>query len=119
MADIASTDVTYTLIDQRIQDSGLRHRQIKIEFGDGALTYPAGGVPLLNGSLGVPNNNVSTILYDTEDGDGFVYKYDRDNNKVRIYQGDNNNAADAPLIELVSGVATPTAADLFAEVKGW
>lgn len=119
MADIASTDVTYTLVDQRIQDSGLRHRQFKIEFGDGVLTYPAGGVPLDNDKLGVPNDNVSLILYDSEDGDGFLYKYDRDDNKIRIYQGDNNNASDSALIELTSGVATPSAADLFAEVKGW
>jgi hypothetical protein len=48
-----------------------------------------------------------------------VYKYDLTNTKVRIYQGDNDNAADAPLIELVGGAATPAAASLIASVIGF
>ncbi len=119
MADIAAGDVTYTLLNKEIVDSGMRLFRMTIAFGDGALTYPANGVPLTAAKMGCPNEIRSVDLFSPASADGFVYKYDQANNKIRVYQGDNNNAADAALVELVGASATPAAATLYAEIRGW
>lgn len=118
MADIAATDVTYALVSRDTEGKKpFRKSVVDITFGDGALTYPAGGVPLTKGKLGLPNYVESLLQIGT--ANGFVYKYDSANEKLRIWQGDNDNAADAPLIELVGGAATPAAATLRVLAVGW
>lgn len=120
MADIASSDVVY--VDQNKNSRSCDQkvsRVFSVAFGNGVLTYPAGGVPLLKGSLGCPNSLESLKLVDAASANGFVYKCDLANQKIRIYQGDNDNVADAPLIELVGGAATPAAATLIVEVSGF
>ena len=119
MADIASSDVVYVELNKEVLDSSIREYNFTIGFGNGVLTYPAGGIPLLAGKMGCPNEIRSCELFSPASGDGYVYKYDQANNKVRIYQGDNDNVADAPLIELVAATATPAATLLYANVKGW
>lgn len=119
MADIAASDVTYSIGDKRKEESGLRRNICTISFGDGSLTYPAGGIPLTAGKMGMGTSIKAFSFVSPSAADGYLYKYDLANNKVRIYQGDNNNAADAPLIELVSGSATPAATSLVAEVVGY
>ena len=54
MANLAATDITVTLLNQR-RVSGRVHNRVKLAFGDAALTYPAGGVPITKGKLGCPN----------------------------------------------------------------
>jgi hypothetical protein len=117
MAAIAASNVTYTQQSLEIQDK-YRQNVFKVEFGDGALTYPAGGVPLDKNKLGTPNELRQLTLMDSEDADGFVYKWDFENNKIRIYQGYNDAVADGPLVEL-GGAATPAATDLYVRVEGW
>ncbi len=119
MADIAASDVSYSLVNKEIGDSGFAEYNFSISFGDGVLTYPAGGIPLLKGNLGCPNEVRSLDLFSPDSSNGFVYKYDLANNKIRIYQGDNDAVADGPLIELVAATATLAAATLSANVKGW
>lgn len=119
MADIAATDVTTTLISNNIHASGFRDVVADMAFGDGALTYPTGGVPLTKGDLGSPNSIRSFTLVEPDAGNGFVYKFDASAESLRIYQGDNDNVADAPLIELVGGVATPALATVRANVIGF
>lgn len=119
MADIAASDVVYSLSVKDIVGGNKKRVVASLVFGDGALTYPAGGVPVLKGKLGLPNVVESLSFADPMAADGYVYKYDLANNKVRIYQGDNNNAADAPLIELVAATATPAATTLKVEAVGW
>lgn len=118
MADIASTDVTYTLLEEGIVDSR-RRNLVQAAFGDGALTYPTGGVPLDKAKMGVAVHIENLSFMDAGNANGFVYKYDRENEKVRIYQGDNDNASDAALIELVGGSATPSSATIIMEVVGY
>jgi hypothetical protein len=119
MADIAAADVTYVLVKQSIGESGYKNNVLTLAFGDGALTYPADGVPLAAGKLGCPNQIISLNLFGPASANGFVYKYDAANNKIRIYQGDNDGVADGALVELAGGSATPAAATLYAEVSGW
>jgi hypothetical protein len=119
MPDIASANVTYALTKQRKEDSSMKVINLSAQFGDGSLTYPSGGIPLDSGKMGCPNQILSLNIVNPVAADGYVYKYDLANNKIRIYQGDNNNAADAPLIELVAATATPASSTLFLEVTGW
>jgi hypothetical protein len=119
MAAIAASDLTYTLLSRDIDGGkGKRRNLLDVTFGDGALTYPAGGVPLTKGNLGCPNSLEEVELVNPASSNGFVYKYDATNEKLRIYQGDNDNAADAPLIELL-GAATPAAATLRLAATGY
>ena len=120
MADIASSDVTYTVEDESVEmGSNYQSKVVKLAFGDGSLTYPAGGVPLDKNKLGLPNVIKSLSFVDADDSNGFVYKYDAENEKIRIYQGDNDAGADGPLVELGGGSATPAAATVRVHVRGW
>jgi hypothetical protein len=117
MPAIADTDVTYTENRRADSDASAKvSRGYDIDFGDGALTYPAGGVPLDSGKLGVGYLMTSLVIEDADNSNGFLYKYDKSNNKIRIYQGDNDNVADAALIEL--GAVAIAAVTLKVEVKG-
>ena len=119
MADIAATDVVYSLSVKDIVGGNKKRVVASLVFGDGVLTYPAGGVPVTKGKLGLPNVVESLVFVDPASANGFVYKYDLANNKVRIYQGDNDAVADGPLVELVAATATPAAATLKVEAVGW
>ena len=85
MAALDATDVTYTLQDKNILDSGLRQYIFKLAFGDGSDTYPSGGVPLTKAKLGCPNVITSFKFIDDNDANGIVHKYDYENNKIRMY----------------------------------
>ena len=119
MPDIAASNVTYVVLNKEVNDSSNRVVDLTVAFGDGALTYPAGGVPLTAARMGAPNRIISAAITSPASANGFVYKYDQANNKIRIYQGDNDGVADGPLVELVGGTATPAAATLYLSVKGW
>lgn len=85
MADIASGDVTYTVLNNKRSEDGKRQVNARLQFGDGALTYPAGGIPVAKAKLGCPNTIESLMIYD--DGAlGYHYSYDHTNQKVRIFR---------------------------------
>jgi len=120
MPDLVASDVTYTLVKQDVAGGrGQRKNTVDVTFGDGALTYPSGGVPLTKGNLGMPNTVETFYFTEPDADDGFLYKYDASAETVRIYQGDNNNASDAPLIELVAASATPADTTLRVTVEGY
>lgn len=85
MAGLVSGDVTYTVLKKRKLDDSRKYFQVQIAFGDGAKTYPAGGVPLLKGSFGCPNDLESLNVVDTG-GSGYQFKFDKANVKLRIFE---------------------------------
>lgn len=105
----AITGFTYTNLKQRKLEGSpsVKESTMKLAAGNGALTYPTGGIPLDKNSLGLPNNLESLTFVDSDLPDGYIYKYDNVNKKIMMFEGDNNNAADGPLIEVVN-TATPT-----------
>lgn len=122
MADLAASDVTYTEQAKTRQIVGESRTSVvyKLAFGDGAKTYPSGGVPITKANLGLPNDIEEAIMIDSNDANGFVYKYDYENDKIRIYQGDyTNTQADAALVELSGGSATPAATTIYMKFVGW
>jgi len=85
MADLVAADVTVTVEERRIEGKKRRAR-VKIAFGDGALTYPALGVPMpAFGSFGMVRNLDYLTVIDQDDGNGIFWKYDKENNKLRAY----------------------------------
>lgn len=118
MPDVAASNVTYVVLNKEVNDSSNRVVDLTVAFGDGALTYPAGGIPLTASRMGAPNRIISGAITSPASANGYVYKYDQANNKVRIYEGDNNAVADGPLVEL-TGSAAPAATTLYLSVRGW
>lgn len=116
MADIASGDVTYTLLKARTLGDSRKSNLVRMAFGDGALTYPAAGFPVLKGKLGCPVTIESMQVVD-QGVSGYVFNYDQSAEKMVVLMGDNNNASDGPLIE-ASTVAI-AAQTIEVEVIGW
>lgn len=81
MANIAATDITVTVLKlQKLEDSR-KINHLKLAFGDGVLTYPAGGVPISLGALGCPTNIDSLEVFD--DGvSAYKWIYDATNKKL-------------------------------------
>ena len=121
MADIAAGDVTYTVQEstQGVDGASNWTAVYKVEFGDGTLTYPSGGVPLTKAKLGCPAHVKAISLLDANDASGLVVKLDYAGLKVRLYEGDFAGTADAALVELDSGSDAPAAQVLYVEVKGY
>jgi len=88
MTALASSDVTVTIND-RDKDVGhgalLKNMTIaQVQFGDGSLTYPTGGVPLpAKENFGFLNEIAFGAVQ--ESAVGFVYKYDQTNHKIKIF----------------------------------
>jgi hypothetical protein len=86
MADIAASDLTYTVQKTSKMEDGRRRTNMKIAFGNGSLTYPSGGIPLSSlSSHGFPNVVAEVLLMDANDASGINWKYDYENNKLRGY----------------------------------
>ena len=109
MTALASSDVTVT-VTQRKKVNGSptrRNNNCTIAFGDGALTYSTGGVPMpTGGSFGMNGAVVdSMIVQESAGGAGYIAEYDPTNNKMYLWMGDYNNAADGPLIQVANATA--------------
>jgi len=87
MVALAATNVTVT-ITNRLLNIGARGLDkivsiIDIAFGDSALTYPSGGIPLPDkAQFGF--KKVIDFCEIEQPADGFLYKYDRTNHKLMI-----------------------------------
>lgn len=109
MAVIAATDLVYTVRPSSAKViSSRRDTVFNVAFGNGVDTYPAGGIPLLRGSLGCPTTIESFNFMDTGAGSSNVYKYDAANEKVRIYVAGT---------EL--GAVAVAATNLLVQAVGW
>jgi len=113
----AISGFTYQLVSERKLDSspGQNELQFKITYGDGTDTYPSGGIPLALGSLGLRNYCDSLVFAGQDAPDGYVYKFDRNDLKVRIFQDPSGSSA-GQMVELTTG-ATPSG-ELFVIVRG-
>lgn len=80
MANLVAGDVTVTFNSKR-RNNGRNYFNVTLAFGDGAKTYPAGGVPLTIASLGCPNIVESCDIYD-QGLSGYAWAYDTTNKKL-------------------------------------
>lgn len=85
MTALASTDITVT-VQERVIKGIEREHLCKFVFGDDALTYPSGGIPIPTfPRLGFFQQVKYLDIIDPNDADGFVWKYDKENKKLRCY----------------------------------
>lgn len=121
MADIAASDITYTeeagsaSFEQNARRSGV----FSMAFGNGTLTYPAGGLTITKGKLGCPTKIEEFLIEDPGSANGFVYKYDRGNEKLRIYSVPATPAFATGLVEFIGGTTAVAAATLKVKVTGY
>lgn len=59
-------------------------------------SYPTGGESLTAANLGL----AGIVHVQAGSAGGYVFEYDHTNKKLKAFMGDNNNAADGPLIEV-------------------
>lgn len=116
MADLAATDVAYTEQVGSAKASPADPRRSAIftlVFGDGALTYPAGGVPLTKAKLGCPTNIDELQIMDAGTS-GFNIKFDSANGKIRLF---NPVGAHTHDITVIGGLTSSEALFLDASQK--
>lgn len=82
MTAFVAADVTYTILTKRRLGSRNANR-VRLAFGDSALTYPAGGIPLTKAKLGCPNI-VESLSVVSQGTSGYVFSYDQTNNKLVV-----------------------------------
>lgn len=97
MADLAATDVSFTPYDRvasplapaRRIEGGATPRMVDfgvIAFGDGALTYPTGGIPIDHNRLSMPVFIEEIRFPDaTDGGSGTLWQFDIVNQTIRGY----------------------------------
>ena len=114
MVALTSADVAVTQMDVgRKSIAGKKKRfRVKLVFGDGALTYPALGVPMpAFGRMGMVRFLDGLEYIESASDDSNQYKYDFVNNKIRIYIGTTG-------VEM--GAVAPVAArTIYADAIGW
>lgn len=84
MAAIASANVTYTITKTRKLEDGRKMVHATLAFGNGALTYPTGGVPLLPGSLGCPNV-IDSFVVDDNGGSIYEFSFVKSTNALKLF----------------------------------
>jgi hypothetical protein len=115
MADLTADDITITVqtnigLNPYVHGPK-RYSSVKVTFGDGAKTYPADGVPLPTYEKWGLTRNIETVFLDDPGSpSAYTHKYDRANNKLRMYHAG---------AELASGVDAPAAQTLYAIAVGW
>lgn len=113
MAALGASDVVYTpqgrSYGSSIEDNSARHKKLKVQFGDAAKTYPAGGIPLSGlANWGFPYSISEVMIVDAGNADGYVYKWDAVNNKLRIYNATTAHSHDVLLKNAVQADGATT-----------
>lgn len=85
MANLSAGSVTYTVKNLRRGGNSRVNNRVQLAFGDGVLTYPAGGIPITIGNLGCPNVVESMHIVD-QGTSGYGFQYDSVNKKLVVMQ---------------------------------
>src|SRR6266566_2328281 len=109
MADLVAADVTYTEAGypfRQLQEPlGRFSNKVTVTFGDGSKTYPAGGIPLVGNSLGMPVGIVESIaIQDQTVGDRLDWYWDATTGKLRAYKAPVNEPIVEELVPVTANV---------------
>jgi len=92
MADLAASDVTYTIVAQMREDRGQKMNLVTLAFGDGALTYPAGGIPMTKAKMGM-FADLSAMIPVGNATAGYVFQFDKANQKLMVLSSSVSSTA--------------------------
>jgi hypothetical protein len=120
MAALASSDITVSAIAQNRWRVGPKTFVLAdITFGNATLTYPSGGVPLPTKNYFGFKKEVQIGIVEGASANGFVYKYDRANHKIRIYnQGLTTGATAATTCANGAVAVNETGAETVVRLSG-
>lgn len=114
MADLTSSDLTYTLLNEEMAESGKVRRRFAITTAAGE--YPTGGLPLDNNKMGYPTTLDSLIVLEQDVSDAkLLYTWDRSANKIFVTEDDGTSGV--PAEHANATFTSPT--QLIIEVVGW
>lgn len=118
MPALAASDLTVTVLDQNIVGRK-RHIRGTLTFGDGALTYPTGGIPLPGfAAFGFIRNLETLEIYGVnERTTDYMTRYGPTNNTLLLYD-EEAVAAGGPLLEALTSEA-PAARTYHFRATGW
>lgn len=97
MSAILSSNVAYAILRNKKLEDGRKIVNATLTFGNGALTYPSGGVPVLMGMLGFAYNLNSFIIESTS-GIGYFPQYNYANVSIQLFQAPGVPAHNHPLL---------------------
>jgi len=119
MADIAAANVTVTINKRWIQ-SRRKYVQATVAFGNGALTYPTGGVPLTLSKFGF-KRFMDALLIMESNSDVLLYDFDRSAVTIGIYYPTQQTGATGNRagVEFTGGSTAPAATSLEVLAIGW
>ena len=120
MADLTAANVTVVISKPTIQN-GFRANLVTITFGDGALTYPTGGVPMPAFGVFGMVRNLLNIVFDDDAAQGVLNTYDAANNKIRIWfpTQQTGGAGNRAGVEYTGASTTVPATTLTGIAYGW
>ena len=109
MADLTAADVTIT-IRKKTTQARVRINYLTLAFGDGSKTYPAaGGIPLPSPlKMGLQAGVIYDLQLTQNPAIGMLYKYDRVNNALKIWQ---NAGSAGAFVELGNVAVAATTSD--------
>lgn len=81
MADIAATDITVTVEKLTKLESSEKCNYLTLAFGNGVLTYGAGGVPVTPAQLGMSTFIRSLVVFDNGIS-AYSWSFDKTNKKL-------------------------------------
>jgi hypothetical protein len=118
MPALAATDVTVVVADVAIVGRK-RHTRGTVTFGDGALTYPTGGIPLPGfAAFGFVRNLETLHMYAVnERTTDYMTRYGPANGTLLLYD-EEAVAAGGPLLEALNTEAPPARTYSFM-ATGW
>lgn len=119
MADIATTNVTHTKTLMK-DENGMRRWVGQVSFGDGALTYPAGGIPSAKGKYGFKREILSWEIVESN-GNGLLYEYDKSAETIRAFfpTQQTGGAGNRAAVEFSGGSTAPAATVLQVVALGY
>lgn len=116
MASITGVVATMDVRHAQPQD---KFKQLcgSLVFGDGASTYPTGGIPITLAQLGFRNTLRALNIIDMNSGDGYIYKFNLSTMKIRIYTGGASTSV--PLVEVSTAFVPVAGVALQVEAEGY
>jgi hypothetical protein len=100
--------MTIGTITKQAASGGVGDQPSSMLFADqfsftGDSSYPTGGTAGFEAAVRLITKDKRTVVAVLPiDCGGYLPQYDRTNDKLKVYQGDNDNAADAPFIEVAN-----------------
>jgi hypothetical protein len=120
MAALESSDVSVSATAQNRWRSGPKTFALAdVTFGDATKTYPAGGVPLPAKQHFGMKKEIQMAMVEGASGNGYVYKYDRANHKLKIFnQGVTTGETAAAACENGALAIDENGAETVARISG-